>query len=116
MSFTANNVVQERHIVLVDFPFSDDRSSKLRPALVISSEAVHSTGDLMLMMITSKEKHDGLNIAIAPEDLTKPLPLKSYLRCHKIFILRSDLVVRELSRLNKDCYAEAVNLLYAIVK
>jgi len=103
-------------IVLVDFPFSDDSSSKLRPALVISSEAVHATGDLMLMMITSKEKNDGLSVAIAPKDLEEPLPLKSYLRCHKIFVLRSDLVVRKLSRLKKDCYDEAVDLLSMIVE
>lgn len=101
-------------IVLVNFPFSDDSSSKLRPALVISSNAVHATGDLML--ITSKEKHDGLSVVITPEDLVEPLPLQSYLRCHKVFVLSSNLVIRKLSRLHAHRYEQAVDLLHVIVR
>ena len=103
-------------IVLVNFPFSDDSSSKLRPALVISSNAVHATGDLMLMMITSKEKHDGLSVVITPEDLVEPLPLQSYPRCHKVFVLSSNLVIRKLSRLHAHRYEQAVDLLHVIVR
>ena len=49
-------------IVSVDFPFSDGTETKRRPALVLSSEAVHTTGDVLLMQITSKSKKDGLGI------------------------------------------------------
>jgi len=103
-------------IVLVDFPFSDNSSSKLRPALVISSETVHATGNLMLMMITSKVKDDGLSVTIAPSDLEQPLPLQSFLRCHKVFVLRADLIIKRLSRLSKGRYDEAIHLLSEIVK
>lgn len=103
-------------IVLVDFPFSDNSSSKLRPALVISSEMVHHIGDLMLMMMTSKVKHDGLSVAVAPEDLSAPLPLQSYLRCLKVFVLSADLVIKRLSRLQKGRYDEAVGLLCEVVR
>jgi mRNA interferase MazF len=103
-------------IVLVDFPFSDNSSAKLRPVLVISSELVHATGDLMLMMMTSKVKHDGLSVAVAPTDLSEPLPLQSYLRCHKVFVLTAELVVKKLSRLQKDRFDEAVDLLCEVVR
>jgi len=103
-------------VVLVDFPFSDNSNSKLRPALVISSELVHKTGDLMLMMMTSKVKHDGLSVAVAPADLSEPLPLQSYLRCHKVFVLSADLVVKKLSTLQKVRFDEAVGLLCEVVR
>jgi mRNA interferase MazF len=102
-------------IVLVDFPFSDNSSSKLRPAMVISSDIVHETGDLMLMMMTSKKKDDGLSVEVKPTDLEEPLPLQSYLRCHKVFVLSGDLILRRLSRLDRLRYDEAIGVLYAVV-
>lgn len=102
-------------IVLVDFPFSDNSSSKLPPAMVISSDLVHGTGDLMLMMMTSKKKDDGLSVEVKPTDLEEPLPLQSYLRCHKVFVLSGDLILRRLSRLDRLRYDEAIGVLYAVV-
>ena len=107
---------KQRDIVLVNFPFSDNSASKLRPALIISSELVHQTGDLMLMMITSKDKNDGLNIPIDEKDLDKKLPLKSFLRFHKIFVLKSDLILRRLSVLSSSKYEETVSKLEEIIR
>ena len=42
-------------VVLVPFPFTDQTTTKKRPAVVVSSQAYHRTrADLILMAITSQ--------------------------------------------------------------
>jgi len=41
---------------------------KKRPALVISNSKVNKSGDLLLVQITSKVKHDGFSIPLNAED------------------------------------------------
>ncbi len=88
------NKYNKGDIVIIRFPFTDLSSSKKRPALVISNDAVNQTGDYLLVQITSKEKTDTLSLSIAKTDFTdnKELPLKSFVRLHKIFLLNESLI------------------------
>jgi len=44
-------------IILVPFPFTDQSTTKKRPAVVVSSQAYHrERPDLILMAITSQQK------------------------------------------------------------
>jgi len=56
-------------IVIIPVPFTDNIGYKMRPAVVISNEAVHATGDALIVQITSRQKNDGLSIEIKPSDL-----------------------------------------------
>jgi mRNA interferase MazF len=47
---------QRGDIVSVNFPFTDMHGEKLRPAIIISNEIVNQTGDVIIVMITSKFK------------------------------------------------------------
>ncbi len=80
-------------IVVVDFPFTDVSQTKKRPALVLSNLIVNQTGDYLLVMITSQVKYDGLSLPIASTDyVEKPLPLTSFIRVHRIFLLNESLI------------------------
>ena len=55
---------QRGDVVLVPFPFSDLSTTKVRPAVVVSSALYHSTElDLLLAAITSK-----ISLATGPFD------------------------------------------------
>jgi len=71
-------------IVIVKFPFTDGSEFKKRPALVISNSKIEASEDFLLVQITSKLSNDGLSITIRKEDCLNDLPLKSYIRPHKI--------------------------------
>ena len=60
---------QQGDVVSVSFPFTNLSNSKLRPALVISNNLVTNTGDLIIVMITSKERNDGINLEISAGDI-----------------------------------------------
>lgn len=90
-------------IVSVNFPFTDIRITKKRPALIISNEKVNNTGDYLLAQITSKVKHDGLSFQLNRMNYHKhELPLKSYIRIHKIFLLNESLIIRKVTSVKKD--------------
>lgn len=93
---------KQADIVVVKFPFTDGSEFKKRPALVVSNEAVNKTGDYLIVQITSKLNNDGLSIAIEDANCLQPLPLKSYIRTHKIFTVHKSLVLSKITEVNSD--------------
>ena len=87
-------------IVIVKFPFTDGSEFKKRPALIISNNKIDTLEDCLLVQITSKFSNDGLSIAINKGDCTEDLPLKSYIRPHKIFTIHKSLILSEISQVN----------------
>ena len=82
-------------VVIIKFPFTDLSSAKKRPALIISNDTVNHLGDYLLVQITSKSKEDTLSLPIGRTDFAKneELPLRSFIRVHKIFLLNERLIV-----------------------
>ncbi len=93
---------QQGDVVSVSFPFTNLSNSKLRPALVISNNLVTNTGDLIIVMITSKVRNDGINLEINAGDIDFALPKKSFVRCHRIATIDVNLVDRKFATVNKN--------------
>ncbi|MGF7218466.1 mRNA-degrading endonuclease toxin of MazEF toxin-antitoxin module [Spirosoma lacussanchae] len=89
---------QQGDIVVVDFPFTDVSQTKRRPALILSNTTINQTGDYLLVMITSQVKYDGLSIPITAADYVgAPLPLSSFVRFYKVFLLNESLILHKFS-------------------
>ncbi len=106
---------KKRDIVFVPVPFSDNKNRKVRPALVISDDRVHATGDAIIVQITSKTKNDNLSIDIEETDTSFPLPAKSFIRCHKIFVLEQHLIIEKISELKQGKYKSVINRINQII-
>lgn len=105
-------------IVIIRFPFTDLSSSKKRPALVISNDSVNQTGDYLLVQITSSEKTDALSMPIEKEDFSgnKALPLDSFIRLHKIFLLSESLVIGKATSVKKEFLGKVVGGIINLIK
>ena len=103
-------------IVIIPVPFTDNVGCKLRPAVIISNGTVHETGDVMIVQITSKYKPDNLSITLSNDDVSEQLPVKSYIRFHKIFVLERGLIKGKVSSLNKNKYLELVEKIENIIE
>jgi mRNA interferase MazF len=103
-------------IVIIPVPFTDNKGNKLRPAVVISNAMVHQTGDVMIVQITSQLKQDKLSIAITNDDVTEDLPVKSYIRVHKIFVLEQSLIKGKVSSLKAAKYKELIQRINQIIQ
>lgn len=90
-------------VVLVRVPFTDQRGSKQRPAVVVSGAAYgRARPDVILMAVTSRNRSKPGYGEIGIEDwsaagLLKPSTIKPVL-----FTIEQRLVVRLLGRLIKD--------------
>jgi mRNA interferase MazF len=93
--------------VLVPFPFTDQSTTKQRPAVVVSSAAYNRIRrDVILMAITSQMRGGGTFGEIAIEDwqaakLLKPSAIKPIFAT-----LEQTLVIKSLGKLSRrDCHA-----------
>ena len=91
-------------IVIIKFPFADSAEYKKRPALIISNSEVNKTGDYLMVQITSKDKQDLFSIPLKEDDFIekKILPLTSFLRFHKIFLLNETLIYSKASTVTES--------------
>jgi mRNA interferase MazF len=105
-------------IVVVNFPFSNLTNSKKRPALIISNNTVNSTGDYLLVQITSKKIKDSLTFPLKRNSYVEEheLPLKSYIRLHKVFLLNQGLIIGKATELKADVVVSVVSEIVKLLK
>jgi mRNA interferase MazF len=89
-------------VLLVLFPFTDQSTTKRRPAVVVSSAAYHrERPDLVILAITSQARPGGFGEAAIAQwkeaGLLRPSVLKPVLAT-----IERGLVVRELGRLAEE--------------
>jgi len=111
-------MLQKGDIVIIKFPFADAAEYKKRPALVISNNVVNKTGDYLMVQITSKDKKDMLSLPIKISDYTdnKELPLTSFIRLHKIFLLNESLVISKATSVKPDFLELVTGKIIGLIK
>ena len=89
-------------VVLVSFPFTDLTSTKRRPALVISPDAVNRMDeDLILVAITSQLNPFPNSIQVLPTECEDgALPKESMIKLNKMFTLTTALITKKLCCVN----------------
>lgn len=113
---------QQRDIVLVEYPFTDLKGSKLRPALIISNRKVNCTGDYQFVMITSqKPKDDNFivlqeNMIEVPFKSNKGLPVTNFLYYKKISTIHKSLIRKKISEVKLKDYDEICELICSNLK
>jgi mRNA interferase MazF len=91
-------------IVVIPVPFTDNQTTKKRPAVVVSNEDVHARGDIVVVQITSQNKNDMFSFPLLDTDLTIALPKQSYIRTYKLFVLEECLIEKKVSSLTMSAY------------
>jgi mRNA interferase MazF len=106
-------------VVLVPFPFTDLRSAKQRPALVISPDKFNSTReDLLLVAITSQipaALADDEILISSTEQTACGLPKPSVLRLLKLVALHRTLIVKRIGSLPEPALAQVSQRLKALI-
>lgn len=80
-------------VVLVEFPFSNLKGQKIRPALVLANVEF---GNLILCQITSRSYASKTAICIKSKDFSEgSLPVISYVRPDKLFTADTSIIKKE---------------------
>jgi len=100
-------------VVVIPFPFSDLSGSKRRPALVIAD---WGGDDVMLCQITSKAKHDGVEVQLTNADLAHGrLPVESNIRPNKIFTADKRVILSVVGLVSDTKYKEVVSSVMRLI-
>lgn len=96
-------------VVVVPFPYSDEPSDKVRPAVVLSSpQHVQRTGVCYLAMVTSAANAGWPGDVPVSNVRGAGLPVPSVVRPAKIMTLNASRIVRRLGALPKADQAQVV--------
>jgi len=98
-------MIKRGDILLLSFPFTDQQTRKVRPALVISSNSFNKRSqDAIFVFITTKEYTEPFDIRIKETDpsfQTTKLKAASTLRISKLMCLEQKLAIRRLGHVDK---------------
>lgn len=107
---------QQGDVISEPFPFTDLTKSKPRPALVISNDSISSTGDLIIVMITSQNKADGINFEINRNDIDVSLPKRSFIRCHRLATIDENIVSMKFATITPDFLARVLTGVLSLIE
>ncbi|MBU0459284.1 MAG: type II toxin-antitoxin system PemK/MazF family toxin [Candidatus Woesearchaeota archaeon] len=99
--------MNQRDIVLLPYPFSDLTGTKVRPALVVSNNALNrKSDDCILVPLTTIIKEEPYSINISQGDLSSGELIKpSRIRVDKIFSVQKSLIIKKICSLDEETFA-----------
>ena len=100
-------------IVVLEFPFTDGKSKKKRPALVLLHD--EKDNELLLARITSKIHQNNFDIELVDWQQSNLL-LKSYVRLGKLATLHTDLVYKKLGKISIIDKKEIIKIIKTNIK
>lgn len=111
------NLVSQRDIVLLSFPFSDLQTSKVRPAIVISNDRHNRRSeDFVAVPLTSNLKYRDYAILVTNEALEKGnLIVDSKAKVDRIFSVSERLVRMNIGRVKKELHESIVSTLLELL-
>lgn len=93
-------------LVGIPFPYSDLKTEKRRPVLILTHEDPH--GDFICAAVTSVPTPE---FAVTIDDAsmsTGHLPRESWIRCDKLFTLSASIIVRHYGTLGRAVFDKVV--------
>ena len=105
-------MIQRGDVVIVDFPFTDQRVTKVRPALVVQNDADNARRrETVVALITGNLKMDGdpshlLIDPTTPEGAPSRLHGPSLVSCNNLFTIEQVGVIRVIGTLSGPLMAK----------
>lgn len=104
-------------MALIPIPFSDLKSKKKRPVIVISNNLYNQkTEDIVVVAVTSNIEKKDYSLLITQDDMeTGNLPEVSMVRADKIYSLSQLIVVKRLGKIKRASFEKIIEVLNRLV-
>ncbi|MGI0057975.1 MAG: type II toxin-antitoxin system PemK/MazF family toxin [Nitrosarchaeum sp.] len=111
-------MIYQRDIVLLNFPFSNIKQSKVRPALVLSNDKYNiKSKDILVVPLTSNLEQTNYDMLITNKNLEKGnLIVESRVRVDKIFSVEKKLVKMNIGQVNNPTFLKITAILSSLVR
>jgi|SRR3989344_5091084 len=93
---------QQRELVLLPYPFSDQKGSKVRPAIIVSNDNFNRRcEDCLMVPLTTIIKDEPFSLMINQDSLESGKLLKpSRARIDKLFTIKKSLIIMKIGKIN----------------
>lgn len=111
-------MLNQRDIVLLSFPFSDLKSEKVRPAIIVSNDKYNGLfEDIIVVPMTSNLNVRDHAILLRNKDLESGKLIKdSKVKVDRILSVDKSLVRMTIGRINKEVHDIIIETLISIIK
>ena len=95
-------IFQQRELVLLPYPFTDQGSSKVRPAIIVSNDNFNKRcQDCVMIPLTIVIKDEPFSLIIEQDNLESGKLLKqSRVRIDKLFTIKKSLIMMKIGKVN----------------
>ena len=101
-------------VIVLEFPFSDLKSAKRRPALIIK---VPKGEDVIICQITSDSQNKEVEVSLKDNGFSKGgLKRDSYVRIDKITTIKTTRIEYKIGSLKKEKFDEILNKISSFLK
>ena len=109
---------RQRDLLLLSFPFSELKTTKVRPVVVISSNKYNGKFDDMIVVpVTSNLEQRGYSILIANKDLEEGKLIKeSKIKVDRILSVSKSLVKMRIGKVGKHIHCSIRKILIELIE
>ncbi len=99
-------MIEQRDLLLVPFPFSDQSNRKVRSVIVISkSEFNLNSNDILVIGVTSNMSKDKYTVNLTDNDLEEgKLFTSCYVKVENILKIDKDLIIKKIGKIKRDYF------------
>jgi len=110
-------MIEQRDLLLVPFPFSNQSGKKVRPVIVISNNEFNQySEDILVIGVTSNNLKDKYTIDLTKKDLDEGnLITKCYIKIENLLKIDKELVIKKIGRINKQTLRIIVDKIFTII-
>jgi mRNA interferase MazF len=111
-------MISQRDIVLLSFPFSDLKYSKVRPALVVSNNQYNNKfEDFIAIPLTTNLKLREYAFLVTNKDLENgKLIVDSIIKIDRIFSVSKRLIRMNIGRINKETFNKIKKMVIELIE
>ncbi len=111
-------MISQRDIVLLTFPFSDLKGSKVRPAIVLSNNPYNKKSeDIVVVPLTTNLRMEKYDMLLTNQELEiGNLVADTKIKIDMIFSVNKKLVRMSIGRVNKQVFEKIKKILFELLK
>ncbi|PIN90814.1 type II toxin-antitoxin system PemK/MazF family toxin [Candidatus Pacearchaeota archaeon CG10_big_fil_rev_8_21_14_0_10_34_76] len=111
-------MIEQRDLLLVPFPFSDQSGRKVRPVVVISNNSFNGhSQDVIVSGVTSNVKKERYSINLTNKNLEQgKLMTNCMIKVENILRLEKELVIKKIGKIDTEKFIEMQSVLDKILR
>ena len=111
-------MIEQRDLLLVPFPFSDQSGAKVRPVIVISNNSFNSfSEDILVVGVTSNISSGRYSLPLSHQNLEEGiLKISCTIKVENILKIEKELIVKKIGKIDETTFEKIVELLFSIIR